>query len=263
MVAGRFWLPPAGINPSAAMHDVSPSSDPARPRPRPSQDHTQQQQRQRSAMKLFGHARSEAEMLGSARGSSVPVALVAEVLVFEERLTRRTQPQLWSLLLRAASAGQQPWGSSSNTDDARLEELLDLAAVPLGRKAAAGGATWPLAALLAADSTLTVVQHSSGRRHHRHAAPANPLALAAVDTLFVAASVVALACTALLVADVRRHGWHRRHADEAEPRGHYPVGALMSAAACGKAADAQPRMVPVLVVAADGVAAEARPCGKC
>lgn len=85
--------------------------------------------------------------------------------------------------------------------------------------------------------------------------PPSPLALAALDTVFAASSVVALACTLLLAADIWRHGW-RPHPRGGSAGGCHPAGALV-------AVDRPEKQPLLVVVAADEVAPmQHGGCGK-
>ena len=78
--------------------------------------------------------------------------------------------------------------------------------------------------------------------------PLSPLKLAALDTVFVAATVVALVCSVLLAADIMRYGLWPQQATAASHGSGYPAGALVAVGP----AEQQPMLI---VVAADEVAA--------
>lgn len=186
-------------------------------------------------------AEAAAAQLGFAGAAGEPLEIVVE-LVLVEGEEEQVQAR-WSLL-------SDSWRSGLDGDGASLAELLvqlpePAGAAQLGRKAAAGaGSGW------AGLGGLFAVLGGSQQQPSRPQVPASPWVLAAVDTLFVAATSMAVVCAVLLAADIRRHGWRRCSCGSGSGRGSsgrgYPAGAVVSS---------KELLAPLLVVAAEEVAA--------
>lgn len=253
-------------------------------------------------MRLFGPARSAAELLEEAERGAAPVApaLVLHVVVVEQRASR--QQCLWSLLARlakdaslaaadgnadggsaaaddsdAASSSGSSTGMDSAAQHASLLNLLDQAELleaPL--PLALGGPTPPLLSARRAGPLADgipvagllepfgptplrrrpVQPRPPAQQQRARGAGVSPLALAAVDTVFVAACGVALVCAVLLVADIWCNGWRGGGDGPARGCSAYPAGCLVAGSKA-----AQQLTVPLLVVAAEEVE-QAGGCGR-
>lgn len=220
----------------------------------------------------------------AAAAEGLPLVIVELTLVGQEG---GRQPHLWSLLDSLSSRlGSTGVSSSKFSSNGLWQRAAAGAAEPAEAAAseAAHNSPWSVAAHLAnAEEYLQSLlpprqpaqpsrqpSHPRQRRSHTHShthshrhhswvqdglalparPPPSPLKLAALDTVFVAATLVALVCTALLVADIWRHGLRPSQQGDAAAsscRG-CPAGALVALG--------QPEQQPLLVVvAADEVAA--------
>lgn len=235
--------------------------------------------------KLFGPARTQAELQRAAQQAAAkPLQTVTVELVVTERETVAFLP--WMTLVSGrrsrSSAGAEQALEVELLGDASAAELVVLAEQlgqpaggaahqAAGRKAAAGGrlAGASLASFLAsfdAAAATQLHQHRHGSHGHRHhkerqqpvlrGASFHPLALTAVDAAFVAATVVGAVCAVLLLVDICRHGLLRRQ----EAVGSYPAGALVADGDSDAAEKQRQLLAPLVVVAADEVAAAKSAC---
>lgn len=223
-------------------------------------------------MKLFGPARSADSP--AEEPASVQQAAAADVqqsiIVVEVTLVGQEGSAQQPLLPLLQGLGSRLGSPTSGR--AASEANAEVAAAGT----AADDSRWSMAAHLAnveeyLQSLLPAQpaqQHSQPRQQHRHAhsrshvqhpwvqegvalptrPPLSPLKLAALDTVFVAATVVALVCSVLLAADIMRYGLWPQQGTAASHGSGYPAGALVAVGP----AEQQPMLI---VVAADEVAA--------
>ena len=192
--------------------------------------------------------------------------------------------------LGSSSSGGAGSASASQEDPAadlfallQPGAALDVAAA--GVASAADGDSWR-SAVLPADAAELMASlqplhvrhqhlwqrsHAQNGQRHRHelrsqlgggialpgGPPPSPMVLAALDTVFAAASAVALACTLLLAADIWHHGWRPQpRGGSARGSGGHPADALL-------AVDRPEKQPLLVVVAADEAAAmQHAGCGK-